>query len=380
MLPDRTPLVHAAIVSALVWLVAGCATTQPRSGPAARPPRPSSAHPAPAPVVPPPARPEPPPTPSAPPAEPERIIDPAAEPVVARLAKQLRIPRDAIEVLQVTRANWPDACLGVPAEGEVCAEVVTPGFAVSVAANGARYEFRTDASGQRIRVSSAPLAEPGEPLLTWRDSQSFSVLVVGTQRVAFGRRGCPLLVAPLPVPERANELVAFLARFAPFHAWTAAGEVTLRGVGKDQPTEVEQRMMAEWARLISAEAEGGLSEPLLDRALVWKRSGGIAGFCDAVVISRTGRAAGYSCRGAADQLLNAAPLTSAEVARLYRWLDRFEAFSWNSDDGSGTPDGLLITLDLAGEGVDPVNESEREQILAFVNAIVRRLLTQPQNS
>ncbi|MGH8018731.1 MAG: hypothetical protein ACREIA_10630, partial [Opitutaceae bacterium] len=100
--------------------------------------------------------------------------NPAATPVVDQLATQLRIPRDSIEVLQVSYAEWPNTCLGLPAEDEICGMMITPGYAISLATGGQRYEYRTDEAGQRIRLASAPRATPGDPLLTWRDSRSFS--------------------------------------------------------------------------------------------------------------------------------------------------------------------------------------------------------------
>ncbi len=300
--------------------------------------------------------------------------DPAATPVVDQLAAQLRIPRDSIEVLQVTRAEWPNTCLGLPAEDEICGMMITPGYAISLAAGGQRYEYRTDETGRRIRLASAPRGTPGSPLLTWRDSRSFSMLVVGTERVAFGRRGRPQLVAPLGVPERAKELEKMLAEYAPFQARTPAGEVALTGVGSAHATPTDLRRIAEWAKLVSAEAEKGLEERAADRALVWRRQGGIAGFCDLVVIGRAGAATAYSCRAGMERETARIELSTDEMTRLFGWLDQIETFSSRSDDPA-MADGMSITLDFAGDGIDPASEADRDAIMAFVNRVVTRLFT-----
>lgn len=309
------------------------------------------------------------------PTEPALAIDPAAAPVVARLATQLRIARDSIEVLQITRADWPDTCLGLSADGEICGMMITPGYAVSVAASGQRYEFRTDESGQRIRLASAPLVEPGNALVTWRDSNSFSMLVVGTQRVAFGARGRPLLVAPLAVPERAKELEAFLAKYAPFQTRTPVGEINLAGVGTTRASTTEQRMIAEWAKLVSTEANAGLTERAPDRGVIWRREGGPANVCDRVVIGRAGTATAYSCRGGSEREMARINLAPSEMEPLYKMFDHTEAFIWNAEEREAGTDSIDITIEFSGDGIDPVTLQNRENLTALVNRVVRRLFT-----
>lgn len=306
---------------------------------------------------------------------PEDAIDRAEESVVALLSAQLRIPRESIRVLQVARAEWPDMCLGLAAEGEICGLMITPGYAVSLAAGEQRFDFRTDESGQRIRLASAPKMEPGKPLVTWRDARSFSMLVVGTQRVAFGRRGRPLLVAPLGIPERATELQKMLARFAPFQARTVAGDIALAGVGTVKATPTDQRMVAEWAKLVSTESEKGLAERAPDRAIVWRRQGGQAGFCDLAIIGRAGTATAYSCRGGSEREIVRIDLSPEEISALYTWLDQDEAFSWRTEEGASAADGMTVSMEFDGDGVAPASETDRDEILAFVNRIVRRLFT-----
>jgi hypothetical protein len=51
---------------------------------------------------------------------------------------------DEITVVLVTPQQWPDACLGVPEEGEACAQVITPGFEIVLELEGAHYTYHTD--------------------------------------------------------------------------------------------------------------------------------------------------------------------------------------------------------------------------------------------
>ena len=294
-----------------------------------------------------------------------------------RLAAQLRISPAQIEVAQVSRADWPDSCLGLPADGEICSPVITPGFAVGLKVGELRFEFRTDESGQRIRVAAAPLPETGEPLLNWRDSQSFTALIIGSNRTAHGRRGRPLLGLPPPLQERIDQLVFFIGKYAAFQARTPAGEITFGGVGTNTATAAEQRMIAEWAAAVAPEIGQGLPAVVPDTTLIWERTGGIAGFCDRVVVSRTGFASAWSCRGGQERAIGTTTLEAPELAQFYQWLDSVEAFSWTSEEPAATADGMNVSLEFNSSGLNPVSDADRQQMLALINSLVSRLLATP---
>ncbi len=66
----------------------------------------------------------------------------------------LRVPCEDLVVELVEGVEWPDACLGVPAPGEACADVVTPGYRIRLA-DGLIYH--TDHTG------NVRLARGGDP-------------------------------------------------------------------------------------------------------------------------------------------------------------------------------------------------------------------------
>ena len=47
----------------------------------------------------------------------------------------------------VERVSWPDTCLGAPRPGELCAQVVTPGYRVTVQRDSQRIEYHTSLTG-----------------------------------------------------------------------------------------------------------------------------------------------------------------------------------------------------------------------------------------
>ncbi|RME69632.1 MAG: hypothetical protein D6781_08160 [Verrucomicrobia bacterium] len=356
----------------IALLAAGCATTRPHrsetsAAPAAPPspltPDPATAAPA-APATPRRAAPRP----------PAREDVAAARPAIEQLARHLRIPAESIQVLSVAPAEWPNTCLGLPADGEICGQMIVPGYAVSLLAEGHRYDYRTDLDGRRVRLALAPRPEVGEPLVTWRDARSFHMLIIGTRRIAFGRRGGPLIDTALGVPDRAHDLQQFLATYGPFEARTPAGEIVFAGVGEAEATPTVQRLIAEWAHMVWREADLGLTEPASDRAFIWSRRGVRGqGNCDRVAVSRTGIATAWSCRSGEDRLVARLAISEEQLARLYRWLDRFETVDFDAT-APGMTDRVRIGITLAGDGVDVPTEADLEAMTLFANEIVTALL------
>lgn len=71
----------------------------------------------------------------------------AAQAAIQDLARTASVPESEITVVLESEATWPDACLGCAAEGEMCAQVVTPGNRVVLLARGVTYEYHTGREG-----------------------------------------------------------------------------------------------------------------------------------------------------------------------------------------------------------------------------------------
>src|SRR5262249_27357838 len=76
------------------------------------------------------------------------------------LAAALGIDESAITVVSTQIIEWPDNCLGNAAPGTACGQVVTPGYIVTLEANGQQYEYHTNAD--------ASVVKPGSLALSWR--------------------------------------------------------------------------------------------------------------------------------------------------------------------------------------------------------------------
>lgn len=88
------------------------------------------------------------------------------------LRQQVQTGADPVEIVAVVPQEFADACLGAPTAGELCAQVITPGYVVTLVTNGAEYRFHTNETASEIRRVAAPTPEesattsayqPGDP-------------------------------------------------------------------------------------------------------------------------------------------------------------------------------------------------------------------------
>jgi hypothetical protein len=70
----------------------------------------------------------------------------------ALLARELGVDALSITLQDVQAVQWPNSCLGLPLESEMCAQAITPGYLVKVTVDGVVYELHTDQSGEQVRM------------------------------------------------------------------------------------------------------------------------------------------------------------------------------------------------------------------------------------
>lgn len=299
--------------------------------------------------------------------------------VRTQMAQQLHLSPTDIEVVSVEAVDWPDACLGVYSPEIMCATVITPGYRVVLAVDGQEYEFHTNIDGSFIQLFSAPEANIGEVLITWQQALELCQSIeIGTEGVAFGPCMGVMLGSELVSPEREAELQELIATFAPFEADTPAGLITFHGQGSAQTRESEQRMIAEWARIVHQEALGGRSSAALGLGLAWHREGGIAGFCNDLAAYVNGRLQATNCNREGDAAqVGQRFMTADELAQLYGWLDEYSSFEFIHQDGGKEgevmTDAMKITLVFNGRGATQADEETQQEIISFAQALFTSL-------
>ena len=76
------------------------------------------------------------------------------------LADELGIAQPSdIVIMEAPAIEWPDSCLGLPAAGEACARVITPGYRVVMLVGGIVYVYRTNADGSVLRTEPLELGK-----------------------------------------------------------------------------------------------------------------------------------------------------------------------------------------------------------------------------
>ena len=66
------------------------------------------------------------------------------------LAQRLELSEDEFALGSADPVDFPDAGLGAPIADEMSAQVITPGWRITLKANGKSYEYR--ASGRQLRL------------------------------------------------------------------------------------------------------------------------------------------------------------------------------------------------------------------------------------
>lgn len=294
-----------------------------------------------------------------------RFIPGAALSARQALAQQLAIDPDEIQILTAERVEWPDSCLGVQVMDMACAQIPTPGYRILLQADGQTYEYHSDVSGEALMVAETPGEEVAGAVLEWQGTDGgCQEAHFEPEQVTFGACGEQLATAPYANPGRAAELADLLQTYARFEALTPTGQVTFHGQGSQAATPAEQRMIAEWARLVFSEASSGRGETSSGLAFTWHREGGIAGFCDDMTVYLTGEVIASTCAGGQPAGPGSARLSLKQLEQLYEWVDRLQSFEFDQTDPA-TADAMTIRLSFYGRGDQAPTEDDQQAILAF---------------
>ncbi len=142
-------------------------------------------------------------TPDAPSTPPGAPPEPSFAQAQTVLAGRLGLTSEAITVISTEPVDWPNACLGLAAADELCAEVITPGYRIVLEAAGQRYTVHTDLSGEQARLAepnSAPAPSPAaiaaQRVLAEQLGTELSTIQVVSVEPTQWRDGCLELGAP----------------------------------------------------------------------------------------------------------------------------------------------------------------------------------------
>lgn len=157
-------------------------------------------------------------------------------------------------------------------------------------------------------------------------------------------------------------------------------------LGVDMPDVICAQALTP-GRIIMLEAEGisyeyhlsedGVRVQPASLALSWQREGGIAGFCDRLVVFRSGEVYGYQCASEGRMGTFASLLGPLERERFAGWVRRFGSVRIDASDPKGVADRMLVMLSFEGVGSgETVSASDEQALLRFAGSLYAKLSNQ----
>lgn len=270
----------------------------------------------------------------------ETAVEAAAQAVRAALARALGLPEYRVSVVSVEAVEWPDACLGVVRINALCAQGVTPGYRIMLEANGQLFEYHTNADGSALiaaHVSETAAANPA------------AQAAIAALMKALGLPADQIRVISLAPREWPDACLGVLR--------PGLGCAEVITPGYSVVLEANEGMLYEYHT-----NQDGTSVQPASVALAWSRNGGIAGFCDELIVYRSGEIVVYNCGNEAVAQSTLAAISEGDVAQFNQWLAQYGQVSVMQDDGA-VADLMAINLNLTGSGTEQADEAAQQALL-----------------
>jgi hypothetical protein len=270
---------------------------------------------------------------------------PAVRAAIEALAALLGVPVESITLVSAEAVDWPDSCLGIVRIDALCAQGIVPGYRVVLEAEGETYEYHTDASGAVLAIAESTAQDAAEQAAREALAAALVLDAASFELVAIRLKEFGNACLDVPAPgEMCAEVI------------TPGYVVSLQAEGRQYD--------------YNTDLKGSQARPA-SLALSWQREGGIAGFCDSLLVYASGEAYASNCKGDQGQ---AGMLTDDERAELVKWLDSYGAVGHEQSDGA-VADSMTIRVSFQGYGsTATLSEAEQGDLQAWAQAVYTRLI------
>jgi len=277
----------------------------------------------------------------------------AQQAAIMALSTNLNLPPGQIILISTEAVNWPDGCLGIKRMGVMCTQAIVPGYKIILEADGTQYEFHTDEDGsQAVQVPSVAVADVLEEMLIKQLASNLGlkesdISVVSSSDVEFAD-------ACLDVAMREVECAEVM---------TQGKIIVLESKG----VQYEYHVSDDGTRVQPATL-----------ALVWSRTGGIAGFCDSLTVFLSGEIYGNQCRSQPNESTMgtfASLLTQKELQQLDKWLKELGQVSVDASDPKGVSDYMEVKLEFYGQGKGTLNQTSQQEMLLWAQTVFQKLFS-----
>lgn len=303
----------------------------------------------------------------------EQVVQAVAE----ALAAKIGVTVNDLKLQKFEQQEWSDSCLGFGRPDEMCAQVITPGYAVEFMANGKVYEVHTNLTGTAARLQDgSDLLIPQAGVLTGvvftfqTGGRLCREIQASLTSIQTGPCGGPFESASWPVPQRAQELEVLLQAYSGFQFESPAGSVTVDGQGGRAPTETEKQALVQWGSNLNKEITAG--KPDTDGGQVYRyhRSGGLAGLCEDVIVFETGFAWNISCKKDSPQIAAVVRLNAEQFETINKWQRDLKSFEFKQDD-KATADGMTTRLVFNGDGQTQATRGDMDEMIMMAAVLFR---------
>ena len=277
-------------------------------------------------------------------------LTPAQRAALTALSEQANLPADQIKLVATDAVTWPDGCLGIVRMGVLCTQAEVPGFKIILEADGKKYEFHTNQDGSIVmQVEGA------------QDSAAVEEIVIKQLAENLGFKESDISVV-------SNTTIEFN---------DACLGVAMEGVMCAQVITPGHIVVLE-ANGVQYEfhtsADGSRVQPAT-LAMVWKREGGIAGFCDTMTVFRSGEVYTSQCKPQPEGRMGtfASLLSSSEQEQFADWMAQFGEAHLDASDPVGVADQMKVTLELFGTGSEQITKPDQQALLEFAQDLFQKV-------
>lgn len=86
--------------------------------------------------------------------KPEKPPDTVIDAVLTAIVETTNVEKNQLQVQKATAETWSDGCLGLAKPDEICTQALVEGWRVIVSDGDQNWVYRTDRTGQIIRLES----------------------------------------------------------------------------------------------------------------------------------------------------------------------------------------------------------------------------------
>ena len=277
------------------------------------------------------------------------------------LYEQYSILPGDVRLVEQQEREWSDSCLGLGRPDEICMQVITPGFIVTVETPRGTVVFHTASSLSAFRMESSL----GSPQSGRFDAMArFRWLVAGRLNIPFDQvqiassEAVEWPSACLGVEEPGIMCASVITPGYRITLSTPQGDVVIHA---NQDLSIYR----------TPQPLPGEDRPLL----IWDRSGGIAGICEHLVIYFDGAYQLTDCRS--EMVMFAGTLDIVSYEQLISKVVSFGPTTWKFEAPTGSADMFMDSYTFNGFGGDLADDQEMELLNEFFNSLVIVVKSQP---